>query len=105
MSYFLVFLVATAAGLGVGLLTIRQGRLMPANAEAWNPTYRDDEPAELAASVGRSKRRLPPDPNPHTRKLGAAGLAGVVVGAAGLIALLAYVLWTSMNGVLSFPQH
>lgn len=104
MPYVVVFLVATAAGVGVGLLTLRQGRLAPANPEAWTGSYREE--ASVAAETGRSgKRGLPPDPNPRTRKFGAAGLLGVMLGAAGLIALLAYLVWTALNGLFSVPQR
>ena len=104
MPYVVVFLVATAAGVGVGLLTLRQGRLAPANPEAWSGAYREEVSA-TAETGGTGKRRMPSDPNPHTRKIGAAGLLGVILGAAGLIALLAYIAWTAVNGIFSVPQH
>lgn len=104
MSYFIVFLVAAAAGLAVGFITLRQGRVAPADPATWTQTYREHPSAEGPSPVATSKRPLPPDPNPRTRKIGAAGLAGVVLGAAGMIALFAYVVWTVIKGIFSSPQ-
>jgi hypothetical protein len=110
VSYFVVFLVAAAAGLAVGFLTLRQGRIAPAKPEAWTGTYGDrggdEHPAgDPTTREGRWRRRLPPDPNPHTRKIGAAGLTAVVLGAAGAIALFAYLVWTVLKGVFSVSQR
>jgi hypothetical protein len=103
MSYFVVFLLAAAAGVAVGFATIREARMAPARSEAWTETYREGAAPESTSPVAKSKRRLPPDPNPRTRKIGAAGLFGIVVGAAGLLALIAYLAWTLLKGIFSTP--
>jgi hypothetical protein len=101
VPYVLVLLVATAAGVGVWWSTLRSGRLAPSNPEAWTETYREDEPELPREPSPPPKRPLPPDPNVHTRTIGAAGLAGAVLGAAAAIAVLAYLVWTAVKGIVT----
>jgi hypothetical protein len=100
MSYVLVLLVATTAGVAVAMLTLRAARVAAANPEAWTEPYREGEtpPAEERTPAGRS---LPPSiPTPHTRKVGAAGLFGAILIGAGTIALLSFVGWTMLKRLL-----
>ena len=102
VPYFIVFLVAAVAGVVVGYATIRTGRAAPGNPETWTETYREDAPSGAAArGTQQTKRPLPPDPDAHTRTAGAAGLLGVVLIGAGVIALFALLLWNALEGVFS----
>jgi hypothetical protein len=106
MAYVIVFLAAVAAGLAVGGITLRSGRVAATDPDAWTGTYRERPATEKAATTptpetATSSRRLPPDPNAQTRAIGAAGLAGAVIIGAGVIAFLGYLLWTMLRGLVS----
>jgi hypothetical protein len=101
VAYFIVFLVAAVAGCGVGWLTLRDGRVATTNPEAWTGTFRGREGEAATDPTEPGRRGLPPDPNAQTRVIGAAGLAGAVIAGAGVIAFLAYLVWTAMKGVFS----